>query len=117
MYQVHAMEDMEYDDEDKLDMEQPIPMLEKPEYPPYLKICLTHRELRKLELDPSEAEVGGTVHLFAIGCITNVNHSDGANGYNCRVEIQLEKISIHSEDMENEEVEENEEEEEGEDGY
>lgn len=119
MYQIHAMEDMEYDDEDKLDMYQPIVSPDKPDYPPYLKICLTNRELKKLDLDSSEAEVGGTVHLFAIGCITSVHHNDGPNGYDCRIEIQLEKMSIHSEDMENEEVEEEEEkQEEGEeDGY
>lgn len=115
MYEIHAMESMELEDEEKLDMIQPIATCDKPDYPPYLRICLTNRELKKLDLDAEAAEVGGTVHLFAIGCITSVHHNDGPNGYDCRVEIQLENIAIHSEDLENEEMEEEEENEDG--GY
>jgi hypothetical protein len=101
------MVSMELDDESKLDAPQPIPMDTKPDYPYGLRICLTHEELAKLDLDPADAFVGGIIHLHALARITSVNASDSApgpysdGGPQCRIELQIEDMSIESEDAEN----------------
>jgi hypothetical protein len=110
MAKMHPMVSMELDDEDSLDAPQPFPMADKPRYPYGLQICLTKTELDKLDLDPSEAFVGGIVHLHALARITSVSISDsapgnyGGGGPQCRIEMMLEDISIESEDEENDEA-------------
>jgi len=102
---------MERDDDDKLDSIAAIPIL-KPDFPPGLRISLTEKEFEKLDIDHSEAEVGGMVHGHFMGRITHVSSSDdasnGGEGPCCRVEIQIEDLEIECEDEENEENEENE---------
>jgi hypothetical protein len=95
------MVSMELDDESKIDAVQPYPMPDKPDYPYGLRICLTHEELAKLDLDPSDAFVGGIIHMHALARITSVSASDGDSGPSCRVELQIEDMSIESEDSEN----------------
>lgn len=101
MARIKQMVDLEYDDEDSLDAVTPMPMA-RPLYPPGLRICLTEKELEKLGFDPAEAEVGGTIHITgAMGEITSVSCEDNEGGKRCRVEIQIQKIAIESEDAEN----------------
>ncbi len=97
------MQSMELDDEDKLDA--PVAGLAgKPDFPWGLRISLTEKEFVKLNLDPSEAVVGGIVHLHALARITSVSHSDSehnTSGPSTRVEMQIEDMCIESEDSEN----------------
>lgn len=85
---------MELDDEQKLDAPMPIRMPSKPDFPFGLRICLTNCELDKLNLDISEAVVGGIVHGQFIGRITNVSASDGDTGPSSRTEIQIESLCL-----------------------
>lgn len=98
-----TMRSMEMDDDEKLDTVMPIPMTDKPEFPYGLRICLTEKEFAKLDLDPSAAEVGGIFHLHGLARVTCVTENDGPEGKTCRVEAQIEDLSIESEDEENEE--------------
>jgi hypothetical protein len=110
MAKMHPMVSMEMDDEDQIDAPQPIAMPDKPRYPYGLQICLTAAEMKALDLDPSEAFVGGIVHLHALARITSVSISDNApsewskGGAQCRIEMQIEDLCIESEDEENEET-------------
>jgi hypothetical protein len=107
MAKMHPMVSMELDDEDQIDAPQPIAMADKPKYPYGLQICLTGAEMKALDLDPSEAFVGGIVHLHALARITSVSISDNAptewssGGPSCRIEMQIEDMCIESEDAEN----------------
>ena len=96
------MVSMELDDEDKLDAIMPIPMDNKPDFPYGLRICLTEKELDKLELDHSDAIVGGMVHGHFMAKITSVSMTETDGEKCCRVELQIEDLSIESEDEENE---------------
>jgi hypothetical protein len=100
---MRPMVSMEMDDEDQLDAPQPYAMPDKPKFPYGLCICLTESEFQKLEIDPSEAFVGGIVHIHALGRITSISANDAGNGSSCRVEIQLEDMCVEGEDVENEE--------------
>ena len=74
--------DMELDDEEKLDAAMPIPMATKPDYPYGLKICLTHQELEKLDLD-ADCNVGDMIDMRCFGEVTSISK----DGDNCRIEI------------------------------
>lgn len=98
--------DMKLSDGERVSLDMPYPMeAPKPEYPYGLSICLTDKELAKLGLDPEEATIGGVVHLHALACITSVNIQKRDDGSTCRVELQIEKLAVESEDAENEEAE------------
>lgn len=99
------MKSMEMEDEDKLDAVHPIAMATKPDYPYGLRISLTEKELDRLGLDPSAAFEGGIVHLHALARITNCSQNvDHENDRaSCRIELQIENMSIESEDEENKE--------------
>lgn len=100
-----VMQSMELDDESKLDAAQPIAMDSRPDYPYGLRICLTHEELKKLDLDPADAFVGGMIHGHFMGRITSASANDyEGSGPSCRIEIQIESLAIESEDAENEEA-------------
>jgi hypothetical protein len=100
---VLPMVDMELDDEEKMDAIRPIPT-DTPDYPYGLRIVLTSVELEKLDLDPSDAFVGGWVHLHALAKITSVSLHQSEDGEDCnRVELQICQMAIDSEDEENEE--------------
>ena len=93
---------MELDDDEKLDAPSPIKEY-RPDYPWGLRLCLTEQELEKLDLDSSDAFVGGMVHIFAMARIIGVNVSSSSeNGDRCRIELQIENLGIESEDAENE---------------
>lgn len=95
-----VMTSMELDDDDKLDAVMPFPMPDKPEFPYGLRICLTGKEFQKLDLDPSDAEVGAIFRGHFLARVTSVSTSDGEYGSNCRVEAQIEDLMIESEDEE-----------------
>jgi len=105
---IYPMVSMEMDDEEKEDFTSPMPC-PTPDYPYGLKICLTQDEFKKLNIDPSEAFVGGIVHIHALARITSVSISDDAatsysdGGPRCRVEFQIEDMCLESEDEENQE--------------
>lgn len=95
---MYVMKSMEYSDDEQLDFTGPLPLPEKPKFPYGLRICLTAKELDKLGLDTSEAEVGGTVSMHCMARVTSV--SDGEMGP--RVELQIEDMCIESDDEEEE---------------
>ena len=95
---------VELDDEDQLDAVMPIAMPEKPRYPYGLKICITEKEFEKLNLDPSDAVIGGIFHGHFLARITGIfkNETDSSDAC-CRVEAQIEDLAIESEDEEDDE--------------
>ncbi len=81
-------------------------MPEPATYPYGLRICLTEKELAKLELPQDEAVEGGIFHGHFLARITSISKNDGPEGECCRVEAQIEDLAIESEDAENEDKEE-----------
>lgn len=100
---MRVMQSMELNDEDKIDALMPIPMPDKPDFPYGLKICLTEKELEKLKVDPSDAEIGGTFHLCAMARVTSVSMTKEDGRDCCRIECQIEEMTVESEDHENNE--------------
>lgn len=104
MAKMLPMVSMAMSPEDRMETAMPVPaMIDKPEYPWGLRICLTHKELEKMDLDPAGAVVGGIVHLHALARITDVTMSDGQSGNSCRVEMTITDMCIESEEEENSE--------------
>lgn len=101
-----TMVSMELDDEDKHDACQPISMPDKPDFPYGLRISLTETEIDKLDLDHASLQVGGLIHLHGFARITSVGYSEhrseGGGGKSQYCELQIEDLSIESEDAENE---------------
>lgn len=97
-----------------VDMERevkPIGVIDAPcesqsEYPWGLKLCLTNEELEKLGVDPAGFVIGGTLHGNFMACVTSVSSSQNSDGACHRVELQIEKLFLESEDVESEEIEE-----------
>lgn len=77
----------------------------KPRFPYELRICLTEKEMEKLDLDHSEAFIGGLVHLHAMARITSLSSHENEGSTGCRIEMQIEDLKIESEDEENSEEE------------
>lgn len=96
---MRTMQSMELDDEDKMDAMRPMPMSE-PDFPYGLRICLTEKEIEKLDLDPKDARVGGTFHLMAMARVTSVSMTENDDGPCCRIEAQIEELSVEDEDAE-----------------
>lgn len=105
MAKMHPMVSLELDDEDQLDAVMPMPMADRPRWPFGTRMSLTDKEMGKMKLDPSEAFVGGLIHLHAMARITSVSQNDTPDGQCFRMEIQCESMCIESEDEENEEEE------------
>lgn len=95
-----VMQSMELGDEDKLDACLPMPCA-MPDFPYGLRITLSEKEFAKLELDPSDAVVGGIFHGHFLARITAVSAEQRDGGNSCRVEAQIEDLMIESEDDEN----------------
>lgn len=91
------MVEMELTDEEKIDTVCPIPMPDTPKYPYGLRICLTHAEIEKLQLDVKDIEIGAVIDLRAFACVTSISASDGEYGPNCRVELQIQKLAVENE--------------------
>ena len=94
------MVSMELDDEDKVDMSSPISRV-TPDWPWGLRISLSEKEIEKLGLD-HDVDVGDLVDMRCFGEVTSVskNQSDGKPC--CRVEIQIQRMKIENEDLEDE---------------
>jgi hypothetical protein len=90
------MTDMALTDEERDEMSMPLPMPEKPRYPFGLRICLTDSELEKLKLEP-DCEIGDVIDLRAFATVTSVSKNDGPDGPCCRIELQIEKLSVEPE--------------------
>jgi len=93
--------DMSLTDEQKIDAIAPIPIPDRPEYPYGLRICLTQDELQKVDLD-DDCEVGDTIDLRAFARVTSKSASDGPNGRQCRIELQIEQLAVENENTESE---------------
>lgn len=95
------MRSLELDDDDIFD-QMPMPVTAtKPNYPYGTRLSLTEKEIAKLDVDPAEFVKDGIIHIHGLARITDVHHSDGQTGKTCRVELQIEDMSIESEDAEN----------------
>jgi len=90
------MVDLELDDEDKFDAPQPYPMVSKPDYPYGLRISLTEKELTKLGIDAPE-KIGDVTDMRCFGVVTCISANSSESGDCCRVEIQIQKMSVESE--------------------
>ncbi len=86
---------MELTDEEKYDSVMPMPM-DTPDYPPGLRICLTERELSKLDL-PDNCEIGDLIDMRCFARVTSVSKSDGPDGARCRVELSIESLALENE--------------------
>lgn len=92
-----TMTSMEYDDEDSLDAMMPIPMPDKPKFPYGLRICLTEKELEKLDLE-ADCGVGDIIDLRAFARVTSVSSNELEGGKCCcRVELQIEELAVEPE--------------------
>ena len=96
-----AFKDMALDDEDILDMPMPIniPVKDRASYPYGLRICLTHAELKKLELD-ADCCIGDVIDLRAFAVVTSVSTNQTEGGQECRVELQIQKLAVENESTE-----------------
>ncbi len=90
---------MELSEDEKMGTAMPMEMPERPEYPYGLRICLTGIELAKLGLAP-DCEVGDCIDIRAFGEVTSISTDSGQGGSNCRVEIQLQKLALENEMLE-----------------
>ena len=84
--------DLELDDEDKIDAMPTTDLPKRPDYPYGLRICLTHSELRKLDLD-ADCSVGDLIDLRAFAEVTSISK----DGDTCRIELQIQKLAVENE--------------------
>jgi hypothetical protein len=77
------------------------PSIDVPDVPYGLCICLTERELDKLDLD-DDCEVGDFIHVFAMAKVTSVSKSDTGNGPKCRIELAIVSMELEDEALERE---------------
>ena len=90
------MVDLMQSAEDQMeDMPFCTPRPPKPCYPWALRISLTHRELEKLGLPVPEC--GDVIDMRAFAEVTSVTFNDGPDGPCCRVELQIQKLSVENE--------------------
>ncbi len=87
------MTDMARSDEEKAEMMSPMEAeAMMPDYPSGLCICLTERELDKLDLD-DDVDVGDMIDMRCFGSVRSVSKTPAG----CRIEIQIEKMSCENE--------------------
>lgn len=96
-----GMVDMARSTEEKIAViEQTMPMpAGAADYPYGLCICLTEKELEKLELS-DEVEAGDTLHFQAMATVKSVSKNDYNGEKTVRVELQIEKMAAENEDTE-----------------
>lgn len=74
---------------------------EGPTYPWGACLRFSNEEIAKLKLEG--AQVGDTIHVFALGKVTSVSASARENNESQSIEIQLTDMAAENEDRENEE--------------
>lgn len=87
------MVSLELDDEDQYDYPTPIAM-EKPDFPPGMRISLTQQVFDKLDLDPSLAKPGAIFHGHFMARIEHV--SIGTD--HCCIEAQIVAMQIEDDE-------------------
>lgn len=87
--------DLEYDDEDQMDMAVPA-IAEKPRYPWGLRISLSEKELEKLGLD-ADCDIGDVIDLRAFAVVTSCSKNETESGSCCRIELQIQKLAVENE--------------------
>ena len=99
------MTDMTRSDEEKsearMDSMYPSVLDQMPDVPTGLCICLTEKELEKLDLD-SDAEVGDLLHGMFMAKVTSISKHDSSDGARCRIEMAVTHLSLEDEDTEEE---------------
>ena len=104
MAKFHKFVDMRKTPREKTEevMEHVMPaVVDIPDVPYGLQICLTNDELDKLDLD-DDCECGDTVHLFALAQVTSVSKRDTGNGSESRVELSIVSMCVEDESTEDE---------------
>lgn len=71
-------------------------VMDIPDVPYGLCLCLTETELEKLGLD-DDCEVGDLLHLFCMTKVTSVSKHDSGNGPNIRIELAIISMSVEDE--------------------
>lgn len=103
MAKFHKMVSMERTLEEKAleraKNEYPPPVLQMPDVPSGLCLCLTETELDKLDLE-EECEVGDMIHLFAMARVTSISKQDTGDGPRCRIELAITDMAVEDEDTE-----------------
>lgn len=97
------MVDLQRTESDKMEARAEMyssPVSDMPDVPYGLCICLTERELEKLELE-GNAEVGDMLHGMFMARVTSVSKNDTGNGPTCRIEMGIFAMSV----LENESTE------------
>ena len=73
--------------------------LNTPDVPPGLCLCLTEKELEKLDLD-HDVEVGDMLHAFILARVTSVSKNDHGGGHRIRIEMAITDMNIENEETE-----------------
>ncbi len=71
-------------------------LVDEPHYPPGLCICLTEKELSKLEL-PDDCEIGDLIDMRCFARVVSVSKRDGPEGASCSVNLQIESLALENE--------------------
>lgn len=74
----------------------PTPVSEMQDYPYGLCVTLTEEDLEKLDLD-DDCEIGDMIDLRAFARVTSVNKNQVGGKDRCRVELQIEELSVENE--------------------
>jgi hypothetical protein len=95
------MVDMARSTEEKISaIEESMPMpMQAADYPYGLTISLDERDLEKLDLDDG-CEAGDTIDLRAMAVVKSVSKNEFNGKSSCRVELQIQKLAVESEDEE-----------------
>lgn len=102
MRNIGKMVDMANDAEPKDKPETAIADIALPRYPWGLCIRLDEKQLEKLDIETGDAEVGDTIHLFALAKVTSISSSEREGGESSKcVELQITHLATESEDEEN----------------
>lgn len=92
-------------EEAKENMFIPGDISKEPRYPYGLSICLTQKELDKLNVDYSDWQVGDHFHIRAMSKITSISENETEGGKTCRIEMQIVALSGENEELEDDEEE------------
>lgn len=89
---------LELDPDEAADAAMPIPMDHVPRFPYGTRISLTDVEMKKLGIDPAEAQVGKYFMLTGHYCVTSVSSNETTDGTCFRMEAQMEQAEVDGDD-------------------